>query len=129
MVKLFQNLINHLHKTFDLKGVILFGSRACGTAHKYSDYDILIVADFQKSFRKRREQLLDYTPEISIDLFCFTPSEFNNLFSDYNITIMDAIAEGIILWENNFFDQYIIKYHDFVKRGLKKTDCLLILPS
>ncbi len=50
-----KELKKSLHFRFgnDIKDVILFGSRATGTAHRDSDYDILIVLrrDYDRQFR------------------------------------------------------------------------------
>src|SRR3972149_4691066 len=42
----------------NLKAVILFGSRASGTAKKYSDYDILIIADDLPLDWRRRDTII-----------------------------------------------------------------------
>ena len=42
----------------NLKAVVLFGSRASGTAKKYSDFDVLIVADDLPLDWRRRDTII-----------------------------------------------------------------------
>ena len=63
--------------------VFLFGSRARGTAHPESDYDVVAISrafEGQKRFQRAPDRYdLWHTAGgwgISLDLHCFTPQEF-----------------------------------------------------
>ncbi len=43
---IFGDMITRINDRVSLKAVILFGSHARGTAYKFSDYDLVIIADF-----------------------------------------------------------------------------------
>lgn len=124
----FQNMILQIKKRINLKSVILFGSRARGDAKSNSDYDLVIIADFQEKYLARSDWILEFVPFVSIDLFCYTPQEFEKLFLSYNITAIDAIGEGTTLFGDDYIKSYKERYKDFVSRGLKKDKCILIPP-
>ena len=128
-LKIFGKLIDEIKKRVPLKGVILFGSYARGTAHKFSDYDLVIIADFQEEYFDRSAWIIKIAPFVSIDLFCYTPEEFEMLFSSYNLTAIDAIGDGIILFGEDYVAPYRVRYTDFIRRGMQKTQCVLIPPS
>lgn len=127
--KLFQNMIQHIQKRTSLKAIILFGSWARGTAHPKSDYDLVVIADFKEKYFARSDWILEAAPFVSIDLFCYTTQEFDSLFFSYNITAIDAIGEGLILYGEDYIKPYKEKYKDFVRRGMKKSKCILFPPQ
>ena len=125
---MFGPMIEKLKARIGLHAVILFGSRARGDAHKFSDYDLLIIGDFKESFRKRWDWVIRLTPDVSTDLFCLTPREFSDLFDDFNITAIDATGEGIVLYGADFIDPFKKRYEERVRKGMKKTSCMLVHP-
>jgi predicted nucleotidyltransferase len=128
-LKIFGKLIGEIKSRVPLKTVILFGSYARGTAHKFSDYDLVIIADFQEEYFDRSAWIIKIAPFVSMDLFCYTSEEFEMLFSSYNLTAIDAIGEGIILFGEDYVTPYSVRYADFIRRGMRKTQCVLIPPS
>ena len=84
-------------KKMSIKKVILFGSRAKGKTHEWSDFDLIIVSDKfkkKKSF-KRAAILYDYWNEdYPVDFLCYTSEEFNKLKKMVSI-VRNAIKEGI----------------------------------
>jgi len=51
-------LTEKLKENLNLTAVILFGSRARGDYMKWSDYDILIIADFEERYPERINEVL-----------------------------------------------------------------------
>lgn len=125
----FSEMIQTLDTKLNLHAFIIFGSQARGNALPYSDFDIVIVADFQEEYIYRSKWIVQIAPEVPIDLFCYTPEEFNRLFNQYNLTAIDAIDEGIFLRGEKFLEPYVKQLEEFKKRGMRKTDSLLIPPS
>jgi hypothetical protein len=84
-------------KNISIKKLILFGSRAKGKTHKWSDFDIIVVSDNFKgkiSF-KRCPKLYDYWEEnYPVDFLCYTPEEFNKLKNKVTI-VREAVRKGI----------------------------------
>ena len=86
-----------LSKEMPLKKVILFGSRAKGKTHKWSDFDIIIVSDNFKGkiSYKRSPELYNYWEEnYPVDFLCYTSEEFNKLKNKITI-VREAIKKGI----------------------------------
>lgn len=125
---LFQEMVQNLIKNRHVYSIILFGSQGRGTSTQYSDYDILIIADFNETYFDRLYWVSNFTPQVPIDLFCYTPEEFEMMFKEYRLTIMDAMEDGIILYGENFLKPYQLRYEEYKKKGLKREKCVLIPP-
>ena len=126
---LFSQMIEKVEERIDLIAFIVFGSRAKGNALPYSDYDIVIIGDFEEKYLDRSKWIVHLTPEVPIDLFCYTPTEFETLFNQYNITAIDAINDGIFLRGERHLQKYLEKLRFFKKNGLRKEGNLLIPPN
>ncbi len=83
-----QNKINKMY---------LFGSMASGKMHKWSDVDLIVVAN-----RFKGKGLLDRSPNLymkwdlnyPVDFLCYTPEEFNKLKKQITI-VREAVEHGI----------------------------------
>lgn len=128
-IDLFSEMIKKLKENIKLYSIILFGSRGKGTSTEHSDYDILIVADFKKDYFERLYWVSNFTPKLPIDLFCYTSKEFENMFSAYKLTVMDAMEYGIVLFGNEYLESYQERYDDFKKHGLRRGKCVLFPPT
>ena len=88
----------------DALRAIVFGSYARGEATKYSDLDLIIVADTDKRFLQRHK---DYMPVFlswypwgkSLDLLIYTPEELDGMQRQNRPFICKALAEGIVIYE------------------------------
>jgi predicted nucleotidyltransferase len=125
-INLFSEMIKKIKEKLNIHSVILFGSRGRGTSNKYSDYDILIIADFKEDYFERLYWVSNYTPQVPIDLFCYTPNEFETMFAEYRLTAMDAMEDGIILFGEDYLKSYKQRYNEFKKHGMKREKCVLI---
>ncbi|NHI94994.1 MAG: nucleotidyltransferase domain-containing protein [Candidatus Lokiarchaeota archaeon] len=88
-----------LLETFKPVKILLFGSRAKGTATEDSDLDIIIVSDFFEPipFLERMPIVLKLIafPK-HVDIICYSEKEFLNLKNKSSILI-DALKHGIEL--------------------------------
>ena len=86
-----------LSNNVPIEKMILFGSRAYGKPHRWSDFDLIIVS---KKFRnldtlKRSLGFYDYWKlNYPVDFLCYTPEEFNKLKKQVTI-VREAVKEGI----------------------------------
>jgi len=126
---LFREMIDKLEFELRVYVVILFGSRATGRSHPDSDYDLVVIADFKTGRFDRPKIILRIKPRVPIDIFCFTPEEFEKSFGDFDLTAIDAIGEGIVLYGEEFVKSYKEKYAKLVQAGMRKKKSVLILPS
>jgi predicted nucleotidyltransferase len=75
----------------------LFGSLASGRAHKFSDVDLIVVANrFRgKGPLERAPRLyMDWNLDYPVDFLCYTPGEFNRLKKQITI-VREAVEKGI----------------------------------
>lgn len=108
----FAPLLRELRKRFGegLRCVVLFGSRARGTARAGSDYDLLVVAeelpgDPVKRQRALTAALLPVVDQVPgpVAFVGKTPEEFA---SNLTPLLLDVCVEGICLWGAEFFESY-----------------------
>ena len=86
-----------LSKKIPVKKMILFGSRATGKTHKWSDFDVVVVSnDFEgkKSFERGLGFYDDWGYDYPVDFLCYTPEEFDKLKKRPTI-VKNAVEEGI----------------------------------
>ena len=81
-----------------IERAILFGSRARGDHFKDSDWDVILVSDDFEGvfFPKRISRLLLAISVSSVEMFCYTPDEFEKGRDGFGI-IGVAFREGINL--------------------------------
>jgi len=82
-----------------LDKIILFGSRAKGTAKKNSDVDLILVSkDFkgEKSFKRPAQFYVDWNYDYDVDIICLTPQELERKKKQIGL-IKNALKEGIII--------------------------------
>ena len=80
---------------------IVFGSYARGDSDQYSDLDMIVIADTDKTFFKRRDDF-DAVFEVwprAIDLLIYTADEFAQMIREGNPFIERALEEGVVIYE------------------------------
>ncbi len=126
---LFSQMIKKIEERINLISFIIFGSRARGNALPYSDYEIVIIGEFKEKYINRSEWIVQIAPEVPIDVFCYTPDEFEMLFNQYNLTAIDAINDGIFLRGEEYLQKFVEKLKYFKEKGLRKERHILIPPN
>ena len=87
----------NLTKQIPIDRMLLFGSRAYGKPHRWSDFDLIIVS---KKFRNvdslhRALGFYDFwNIKYPVDFLCYTPEEFNKLKKQITI-VKEAVENGI----------------------------------
>ena len=129
LLSLFSPMITAISAITRIHAVVVFGSRARGTSSERSDYDMCIIGDFTMPFHKRASMVLMHAPNVPMDVFCYTPAEFEAMFSSYHVTAIDVVGEGIILHGASFMKNYVARHATFVKHGMRKTTCTIVPPA
>lgn len=81
--------------------IILFGSMARGDADEYSDIDLIIIKKTETRFIQRQVDATILVPgDISVDIFVYTPKEFQSMIEDNLPFIERVLAEGIVIYED-----------------------------
>ena len=125
-------LIRKVNDSISLRCVILFGSRARKDYTPHSDIDIIFVGNFLEKFINRSSIVLenfDFHLGLGIDAFCYTPDEFEKMFYEGVVSILDAIDHGKCLHGLDFFKEYEKKLEYVKSKGLRRDPPVWILPT
>lgn len=80
--------------------IVLFGSRAAGTAHEESDVDLLVILPFEGSALRKTVEILDrVNPPFAIDLLIHTPEEAARRYRAHDPIVGEAFDRGVVLYE------------------------------
>ena len=88
--------ITLLKKRYKPRKIMLFGSLAQGTVGTWSDIDLVLVKDTDKSFLDRiKEVLLLLQPLVGMDILVYTPEEFAEV-SGRDFFKQEILAKGVM---------------------------------
>ncbi|MEM1742063.1 MAG: nucleotidyltransferase domain-containing protein [Desulfurococcaceae archaeon] len=123
-------IVEKILSSFKTYAVILFGSRARGDYKPWSDYDILIIADFRDKYLDRIGNILELidNTNLTIEPHPYTLKEAIEMLKKGNPIIVDAISEGIILYSREEFKELLKLYEELLRKGLKKSETSIIIP-
>jgi predicted nucleotidyltransferase len=96
--KTLQMFIDLSKKLFgnNLKAIVLFGSRASGLARKYSDYDLLVIAEnLPSDWRKRDNMVLELDRHGISDILLCTEKEMEDAINSVNPMMMNIFDHPI----------------------------------
>lgn len=124
--------MDHLFKQeIRIKGILLFGSVARGQGkindEYISDIDLIIISDeLPEDLWKRRKKTLKLTRKVTggIQVLWWTSEEIKNHVKNKFYLILDALDEGIILYDPEDLLHQLRKrlFKDLAKKGVIKTD-------
>ena len=126
-----KTVVEKLKENLNLIAVILFGSRARGDYTKWSDYDILIITDFEERYPERINEVLKILQDIKIPIepHPYTLEEGIEMLKKGNPTIYDALDEGKVLYKTNQFNKLLKLFKELKQKGMKRTRTSIIVPS
>jgi len=87
-----------IRKLYAPQHLIVFGSRATGSATVDSDIDIIVVSEHFRDVRyvkRMGEFLVNIRPDVHVDALCFTPEEFQTALTAQSPFIRNAVDEGL----------------------------------
>ncbi len=95
---LVKRVVDRIVETVHPERVILFGSRATGTARPDSDLDLLIVCSDQRKKGDIKLQIERLFParDFSMDLFVLTPEELDTYRHVANTLAREATERGVV---------------------------------
>ena len=128
---LLREAVKRIIKVFNVKAIILFGSRARGDWGPWSDYDLLIIGDFRERYLDRLKRILDVIGDIPIPIepHPYTMEEALSMLRRGSPTIVDALEEGVILYSTKDLELLMEVYRELKRRGMRRTETTIIVPS
>lgn len=90
--------LNIIKREYAPTHLVVFGSRAVGTAREDSDIDIMIVSErFREiSVPNRMGHFLNTVwPDVPVDAICYTPEEFDKLSQKQWPFVRNAVQTGV----------------------------------
>jgi len=95
-----RRIVEVLKREYEPEKLILFGSIAEGNMHEWSDIDLLII---KKTEKRPLDRILEachlIKPTIGIDLFVYTPDEFETLLREKFSFLIKIVQKGKVLYE------------------------------
>jgi len=116
--------VERVSRRVRLHAAILFGSRARGDHGPWSDYDLLLIGDFEEPYLDRLKTLLDLTEgiRISIEPHPYTLEEALRMLERGNPSIVDAVEEGKPIIVGEGWEKILERYRIMRRRGkLRRT--------
>ena len=119
-----RDYVERVSRRVRLHAAILFGSRARGDHGPWSDYDLLLIGDFEEPYLDRLKTLLDLTEGIRIPIepHPYTLEEALKMLERGNPSIVDAVEEGRPILVGEGWEKILERYRSMKRRGkLKRT--------
>jgi predicted nucleotidyltransferase len=93
-------IVQIIKREYDPERIILFGSMAGKRIHEWSDIDLLVI-------KKTSKRLIDRTlevgrlvhPKVGIDLFIYTPEEYELLLRERSSFLLSVLETGETVYE------------------------------
>ena len=94
-------IVERLRQTYDPNEIILFGSHARGEVEEWGDIDVIVITDHHERFiaRQREAALALEDIDEDIDVFVYTPDEWQQLNEDYNPFTQSIQANHQVLYK------------------------------
>ena len=97
----FKNITEQIIDLYSPQKILLFGSRAKGTATERSDIDLCIIMETQRNKERRRllaDMYCDIESPVPIDILLYTPEEWEHCVKDKCTFAYKINKEGIALY-------------------------------
>ena len=123
--------LERLRRALRLKGLVLFGSRSRGDWKPWSDYDLLIIAEFEEDYMSRIPRILELLSDIPahVEPHPYTVEEARRMLAKGNPILVDALEEGKVLYTTPEFEELVETYRELKRRGLRRTETSIVLPG
>ena len=119
-----------VNEKIPLQCAIVFGSRARSDFMENSDLDIIFVGRFEGPFIHRSTLIYEhYDLSLGLDAFCYRSDEFDKMFHEGVVSILDAIDHGICVYGYDFYNEYKNKLQKLKKKGLRRDPPVWNLPE
>jgi uncharacterized protein len=99
--QLLDEMVNRIREAIQPDRIVLFGSRARGTARASSDYDLLVIKESTEPRYRRSAPLYSKLADlpVEVEVVCYTPEEVRDWSNVPQAFISTALREGRVLYE------------------------------
>jgi len=127
--KYLREVVEKLRSRYRVYAIVLFGSRARGDWMPWSDYDLLVIADYRTSYLDRLREIIELLKNIPLPIepHPYTLEESMELLRRGNPIVVDALEEGKVLYSTMEFEKLKKLYLELKRRGLRRTDVSIVL--
>ena len=95
-----QRYLRLLRERYAPEQIILFGSLATEETGPWSDIDLVIIKQTDKSFLERTKEVMQLLrPKVGVDIFVYTPAEFRQLCQERPFFRREILQKGKVLYE------------------------------
>lgn len=85
---------------YDPEEIVLFGSLADNHVHEWSDIDLLVIKQTDKRPIERTMEVVRLVqPKVGIDLFIYTPAEYDVLLRERYSFLLNILKTGRTVYE------------------------------
>ncbi|MEM2149799.1 MAG: nucleotidyltransferase domain-containing protein [Nitrososphaerota archaeon] len=123
--------VNILISNLKVYAIILTGSRARGNYKPWSDYDILIIAEFREKHLDRITKILELLKDIELNIepHPYTIEEATEMLKKKPTNNRHTIRRKNPIHHKKKFEEIIKLYKNLINKGLTKTKTTIILPT
>lgn len=99
--KLLSEMVKRIREATNPERIVLFGSRARGTARADSDYDLLVIKESDEPRYKRSAPLYTRLADlpVEVEIVVYTPEEVRDWSQVPQAFVSTALREGKVLYE------------------------------
>ena len=95
-----ERIVQAIRDEYAPEKIVLFGSLATENVHEWSDIDLLVIKQTDKRPIDRTMELASLIkPKIGIDLFVYTPEEYELLLKERYSFILNILKTGKTVYE------------------------------
>jgi predicted nucleotidyltransferase len=99
--KLLDEMVKRIREATNPERIVLFGSRARGTARTDSDFDLLIIKESDEPRYRRPAPLYTKLADlpVEVEIVVYTPEEVHDWSQVPQAFVSTALREGKVLYE------------------------------
>ena len=99
--QILDEIVERILKAAQPERIVLFGSRARGTARPTSDFDLLVIKDSKEPRYRRSAPLYTRLADlpVEVEIMVYTPEEISAWSNVPEAFVTTAIREGKVLYE------------------------------
>jgi len=112
--------VRKVASSLKVHSIILYGSMARGDYGAGSDVDIIVISDnLPRNFDRRLRMLAELNNTTApIECLAYTPREFEIMLSRMHPTVLYALDEGIIIYDDGTTEEMKRKFNKLKQLGI-----------